>query len=55
VPRHTAQLAAGFVLGGELTPGGLVGFNVHFTPGVWDDFRHLYLDVGLAMTIKLWD
>lgn len=55
VPRDAAYFAAGFVLGGELSPGGRVGFNVHLTPGAWNDFRHLYMEAAFVVSVKLWD
>jgi hypothetical protein len=55
VPHDAAFFAGGFVLGGEPVPDGQVGLNLHFMPGVWNDFRHLYLDLALVVTIKLWD
>lgn len=55
VPHDAAFLAAGFVLGGEPAPGGQVGLNLHLMPGIWNDFHHLYMDLALVVTIKLWD
>lgn len=55
VPGDSAFLAAGLIGGWELTPGGQVGINLHITPGVWNDFAHLYLNLALNLSVKLWD
>jgi hypothetical protein len=55
MPDNAAFLAGGFVVGGEPIPGGQWGVNLHLLPGIWNDFRHLYLDVALVVTVKVWD
>ncbi|HEX6243576.1 MAG TPA: hypothetical protein VFZ61_21835 [Polyangiales bacterium] len=43
------------VLGAEPVPRAPVSINVHITPGVWNDFRHMYMSVALDVSVKLWD
>ena len=55
IPANTAFVGVGVVLGGEPIPRGPYSINLHFTPGVWGDMRHLYLSAALELSIKLWD
>lgn len=55
VPHDAAWLAGGVMFGAELTPSGGIGLNCQIMPGIWNDFRHLYGDVSLVLTVKLWD
>jgi hypothetical protein len=55
IPANAAFAALGVIIGGEPIPRGPFSINLHFTPGIWDDMRHLYLSVALELSIKLWD
>ena len=55
VPSAAAFMAAGLMVGGEPAPRGPVSFNLHMTPGVWNDFRHFYFSIALDVSVKLWD
>lgn len=55
VPANVAFMGMGVVFGGEPVPRGPYSINLHFTPGVWGDMRHLYLSAALELSIKVWD
>lgn len=56
VPGNAALLATGFALGGEgRASHGRVGGAVRAMGGPWNDMQHVYLQLGVVLSVVFWE